>query len=322
MKPRDTSVRPERVSPDRPILVRRPTMSDVARSAGCSQATVSFVLNGKPGLTITPELRRRVMEAAHSLGYRSKPPRKPASPESGLRATTGVAKHWEQSLSQTSKVVRELGLAITSSRYPANSILPRDAELMAQFGVSRTVLREALKVLSGKRLLQSRARIGTKVRDRSEWSLFDRDLLMWHAQGGADADFIRYVGEIRWALEPEAAALAARRRKDEDIEILYAHVDRMNVRTVSLQEFVAADLGFHIAVATAAGNPFLQAISALIEVALTAALTKSWPGDRPDGIERSAAEHRAIADAIADRDEDRARDAMQIVIAEGISNVA
>lgn len=301
---------------------RRATMSEVAREAGCSQATVSLVLSRKPGTNITARTRQRVEEAARRLGYQVRPAIKiPAG--NRPRKTTPVGQRFSNaSSSQTGRVVRELGLAITSGYFPADTILPRDADLMARYGVSRTVLREAIKILSGKQLLQSRARVGTRVRHRNEWNLFDPDLLMWHAQAGLDADFIQHVGEIRWALEPEAAALAARRHTEAGIEVLYRHADRMGAPNVSAREFIDADLDLHLAIAAMAANPFMRAISALIEFALVAALTKSWPGDEAGGVARSAARHRDIIAAIAEGDEEGARAAMRIVISEGIARAA
>ncbi|RYY33816.1 MAG: FadR family transcriptional regulator, partial [Sphingomonadales bacterium] len=96
--------------------------------------------------------------------------------------------------SHTAHVVRELGLGIVAGRHPEGSILPGDAELMDRFGVSRTVLREALKTLAGKGLIQAKARIGTRVRPRTEWNLFDPDVLIWHARNGFDDQFLAYLG--------------------------------------------------------------------------------------------------------------------------------
>ncbi len=127
--------------------------------------------------------------------------------------------------SRTTRVTNELGRAIISGHYPQNTILPGDAELLAQFGVSRTVLREAMKILAGKGLLQSKARIGTRVRGRTDWNLFDPDVLIWHAEIGFDAAFIAHVGEMRMALEPEAAALAAERRSADQLAELYDWVE-------------------------------------------------------------------------------------------------
>ena len=213
-------------------------------------------------------------------------------------------------------------MAIVSGRYRQGAVLPGDAELMTMFGVSRTVLREAMKTLDGKGLLQSKARIGTKVRDRSEWNLFDADVLIWHAEAGFDAAFITHIGEMRLALEPEAAALAAVRRTPAQLRALYDWVERMGVPNATPQEFVDADLNFHFGVAAAAANPFLTSISTLIEVALVAALTRSSPVNEPRGTKASVADHRAIADAIARQDPDAARTAMRVVIEEGISRAA
>ena len=218
--------------------------------------------------------------------------------------------------------MREIGMAIVSGGYRQNEILPGDAELLAKFGVSRTVLREAVKTLAGKGLLQSKARIGTRVRDRTEWNLFDADVLIWHAEIGFDEAFIRHLGEMRMALEPEAAALAALRRTTAQIEGLYGWVDRMGTQDVSTQQFVDADLNFHLAVATAAANPFLKSISTLIEVALVAALARSSPVDDAVSLLEVVARHRAIADAIARGEPDAARLAMREVIGEGIARAA
>lgn len=218
--------------------------------------------------------------------------------------------------------MRDIGMAIVAGRYGQGTILPGDAELTAKFGVSRTVLREAMKTLDGKGLLQSRARIGTRVRDRSEWNLFDPDVLIWHAEAGFDAAFLTHVGEMRLALEPEAAALAAERRTPAQLQALYGWVEQMGAPNVTAQQFVDADLNFHLAVSAAAANPFFTSISTLIEVALVAALARSSPVNEPSGAKRSAADHRAIVDAIAHQDPVAARAAMRVVIEEGVARTA
>lgn len=221
--------------------------------------------------------------------------------------------------SHTAHVLREMGLDIVSGKYPQQAILPGDAELMARFGVSRTVLREALKTLAGKGLIQARARVGTRVRDKSAWNLFDPEVLIWHAQSGFDPEFLDYLGEMRMALEPEAAALACARRTPLQLQQLYGWVEQMGADGVGREGFVHADLNFHLCVANAAGNPFLRSISTLIEVALVALLTVSSPADDPGRHLQSVAAHRAIADAIARRDPDAAREAMRAVVAEGVA---
>src|SRR5690606_26352757 len=130
-------------------------------------------------------------------------------------------------------VVRELGMGIVDGHFPQQSILPGDAELMERFGVSRTVLREAMRMLAGKGLVQAKARIGTRVRDKAQWNLFDADVLIWHAQAGFDGAFLGYLGEMRLALEPEAAVLAARRRTPLQLQHLYGWVERMGAEGVT-----------------------------------------------------------------------------------------
>jgi DNA-binding FadR family transcriptional regulator len=248
-------------------------------------------------------------------------PRRRTGP--GLAAGAGAAAHdyaaSDPGRSHTAHVLREIGLGIVSGKYPQHAILPGDAELMARFGVSRTVLREALKTLAGKGLIQARARVGTRVRDKAAWNLFDPDVLIWHAQSGFDGAFLDYLGEMRMALEPEAAALASARRSPLQLQQLYGWVEQMGADGVSREAFVDGDLNFHLCVANAAGNPFLRSISTLIEVALVALLTISSPADDPARHRRSVAAHRAIADAIARRDADAAREAMRAVVAEGIA---
>jgi DNA-binding FadR family transcriptional regulator len=221
--------------------------------------------------------------------------------------------------SRTSRVAREIGLAIVSGRYPQNTILPGVPELMQLFGVSRTVLREAMKTLAGKGLIQAKARIGTSVRDRSHWNLFDPEVLGWYAAIGFDFDFLIQLSEMRMALEPEAAAIAAERRSDEDVAEMYAHVERMGNEGVTAEGFVDADLDFHLAVARATGNPFMRSISALIEVALVAVLTVSQPVLDPPRLRTSVVNHRRIVDAIAARDPGAAREAMRQVLQDGLN---
>jgi DNA-binding FadR family transcriptional regulator len=235
-----------------------------------------------------------------------------------LARTLDLRDRAEPARSHTAHVMREIGAGIVSGRYPQKSILPGDAELMQRFKVSRTVLREAMKTLAGKGLIQAKARIGTRVRDRADWNLFDRDVLLWHADVGFDPDFIGHLHEMRMALEPEAAGLAAQRRSPEQLEALYNWVEKMSAEAERPGSFVTADLNFHLAVAAAAGNPFLRSISTLIEVALMAVLTISSPADDSQRLVKSVADHRAIADAIARRDPDAARKTMRAVIQEGI----
>lgn len=220
--------------------------------------------------------------------------------------------------SHTLRVVTELGEQIVSGKLPQGSLLPGDSELCERFGVSRTVLREALKTLSGKGLLQARPRIGTRVRPQADWNLFDSEVLVWLARLGFTRAFLGHLGEMRMALEPEAAAMAARRRTPEQLGVIRQWIERMADPMIEPDAFVRADLGLHLAIAEAARNPFFVAISTLIEVALVAMLRASSPAENAESLARSVAQHRAIADAIERGDARAAHDAMQAVVQQGI----
>lgn len=222
--------------------------------------------------------------------------------------------------SHTLRVVTELGEQIVSGKLPQGSLLPGDSELCERFGVSRTVLREALKTLSGKGLLQARPRIGTRVRPQADWNLFDSEVLVWLARLGFTRAFLGHLGEMRMALEPEAAALAARRRTADQLQSMRSWHDRMAESGGSRQAFVAADLGLHLSIAAAADNPFLVSISTLIEVALVAMMTNSSPVDSRRRFALSVAQHKRIIDAIEARDADLARAAMRSVVQTGIAH--
>jgi DNA-binding FadR family transcriptional regulator len=224
--------------------------------------------------------------------------------------------------SHTARVAEEIGRTIVSGGYPQGGLLPGDAELMEQFGVSRTVLREALRGLAAKGLIQAKARVGTRVRDQAVWNLFDPDVLTWYAHSGVDAAFLAHLGEMRLALEPQAAALAATRRTDEQLATIYDGLSRMAGSGRSREDFADGDLSFHLAIAAAADNPFLFSISTLIKVALAAVLRATSPTDDPERFARSVEWHRMIVDAIATHDAKTARAAMIVVIEDGLNNAA
>ena len=124
--------------------------------------------------------------------------------------------------SNHAEVARSIGVDIIAGRYAEGGRLPGDAELTAMFGVSRPVLRESVKTLVAKGLLTTKARVGTVVRERGAWNMFDADVLAWHLDAGIDRRFLNDLAEIRLAVEPRAAALAAGRRSEADIAELRA----------------------------------------------------------------------------------------------------
>ncbi len=214
-------------------------------------------------------------------------------------------------------VVAELGSAIVSGRIPEGSLLPNDAELSLRFGVSRTVLRETMKTLAAKRLVEAKAKVGTRVLEKSSWNFFDPDVLGWRCDAGLDPEFITHLADIRLALEPAAAAAAARHASSEDIVSLYAIAARFDNVNHTPESIAKVDLEFHLAVARISGNPFMRSASGLIEAALAISFQLSSPASSPETISEIASNHLRIVHAIAARDEAGAIKAMRQVILVG-----
>jgi DNA-binding FadR family transcriptional regulator len=227
----------------------------------------------------------------------------------------------QRSRSNHAHIVDSLGLDIVSGTIPSGSTLPGDIELMARFGVSRTVLREALKTLAAKGLIVPRARIGTRVTSRESWSLFDADILNWHFEAGIDDAFLVHLSEIRLAFEPYAAGLAAERASAADV----AHLERlaldMGKDGHSAESHAMADLKFHLAVAEASRNPFMRSVGNLIEAALVGVFNLSSPTADISEVHRASASHHRIVEAIRARDAAAARAAMEAVIITGVERV-
>jgi DNA-binding FadR family transcriptional regulator len=218
--------------------------------------------------------------------------------------------------SNHAEVARSTGIDIIAGRYPEGARLPGDAELIAMFGVSRPVLRESVKTLVAKGLLSTKARVGTVVRERGAWNMFDADVLAWHLDAGIDKRFLSDLAEIRLAVEPRAAALAAERRSDGDLATMQKAMERMTREPGSAAAFADADLGLHLAIANASGNPFMRSIGAVIEAALRASFVLSAPIE-PDDRETVLLWHQRIVDAIGSGDAEAASAAMIEVIQNG-----
>ncbi|MDR6420109.1 DNA-binding FadR family transcriptional regulator [Paraburkholderia phenoliruptrix] len=205
------------------------------------------------------------------------------------------------------RVAHLLGTAILRGDYAPESILPREAELMDTFGVSRTVLREALRTLTSKGLIESRPRVGTRVRPRHAWNLLDADVLDWYSRVAAPMQFALKLQEMREMIEPYAAGLAAASHSDETFGALSAaHAAMAAARNVD--EWVRADLQFHLSVLIACSNELLIPLGTLIERTLEAQLRLN--AKRADVFNASLAEHTAVFEAIRARDAAAARDAM------------
>jgi DNA-binding FadR family transcriptional regulator len=214
-------------------------------------------------------------------------------------------------------VTNGIGRSIIEGQFRAGSTLPGDMELMERFSVSRTALREAMKTLAAKGLIESKTKVGTRVLDEKNWNMFDADILTWCLQRGVDRSFLESLFEIRQAFEPLGAASAALNRTREDLERMEAAWETMRLNHHTRDSFTRADLAFHRAILDASANPFLQSMGAVIEAALATAFTISSPIDDAKRFALSGRQHRAVFDAIAQQRPDDASRRMSEVIMQG-----
>lgn len=205
-------------------------------------------------------------------------------------------------------VAHHLGIKIVSGEYPANTILPSEAEFSELLKVSRTSFREAVKVLAAKGFLESRPKIGTRVLPRSNWNLMDPDVLSWHFEVGPYPGFVEELNEIRTILEPQASALAAERHTAEDLAAIEnAYLAMEQAKQGSIEESTA-DLDFHQAIIAAARNQLLTSLGNRIEAALLGSFQLS-KSTSPTAHVESLPNHKRILDAIAARDPVAAKEA-------------
>ena len=174
--------------------------------------------------------------------------------------------------SQHQRVQDELGLLVVSPAYGPGAKLPNEDELCALLGVSRTAVREAIKALSAKGMLETRPRTGTRIKPREAWSLFDADVLRWLCAQGVDREMGRHLMVMRGILEPAAASLAASLRSEEQMQTLQQAYDGMAAAT-NIQDWVQADLRFHQSILRASGNPLLVSLGGIVASALESLLT-------------------------------------------------
>ncbi|MDQ6436255.1 FadR/GntR family transcriptional regulator [Mesorhizobium sp. LHD-90] len=164
-------------------------------------------------------------------------------------------------------LANEIGQRIVRGDYPPGTTLPNEQKWSQTFDVSRSAVREAIKMLMAKNLLVSRPKVGSRVEPRDRWNLLDRDVLGWYASAPDRLKFLRTVQEFRYIIEPEATALAATRRSEEQMaEITQACTEMGTARFLS--ERTEADTRFHVAILRASGNELLVPLGVLIESTL------------------------------------------------------
>ena len=212
----------------------------------------------------------------------------------------------------TYSLLDSLGKAIVTGRYDGNSF-PTEGDLARQHGVSRSVTREAVKMLTAKGLLTARPRKGTTVQPSSCWNLFDPDVLRWLLERKFSIDLLRQFSELRIAIEPAAAALAARAANPAGLATIVAGFERMAAAEAGDDDPLESDIAFHIAILQASANPFYMQFRDVVETALRTSIRFT---NRFKGRTASLPQHQDVLTAIEKRDADGARAAMTALIAD------
>lgn len=196
--------------------------------------------------------------------------------------------------------------------------LPREEVLAEQMAVSRTALREAMRVLSAKGLVEARPKVGTRVREERYWHQLDADVLAWRCASMPTADFVQKLVEMREIIEPAAAAYAARRCSAEQYERLESAYLAMEASRTS-DEWAVADLEFHEAVLNATNNELMISLFSVVETALGSYFVLS--ARKSSDFKYSLPYHRKVFEAIRRRQPEAARRAMQQMIIDSRANM-
>jgi DNA-binding FadR family transcriptional regulator len=216
-------------------------------------------------------------------------------------------------------VINEIGHGIVTGRFPIGSILPSDAAMMETYGVSRTVLREALKTLEAKGLVEARPKVGTRVSPSSRWNLFDQQVLSWHLDAKLDRRFYESLFDIRLALEMRAADLASQRRTAEHVRLMKYWVHQMDLAPDSAEAHALADLEVHRIIAESSGNPLLRSVTGVVELTL-ALVAKAGSAEQGHSIRQaSTAEHEKLVGAIEAGQSDAAVEIIKRIIGDGLT---
>ncbi len=210
------------------------------------------------------------------------------------------------------QVVRQISLSILRNDFKPGDALLSEPELSLQFKVSRPVLREALKMLGAKGLIESRPKTGTRVRPRADWNLLDPDVIAWQYEVGFDRSFLQAICEIRLMFEPMSAGFAATRASADEVIRIKECCQLLQDAVDSIELYIPADLQFHTAICSAAHNELLQRIITTLETPLRA--SRVITSQLPRANQNAMPLHWAITEAVRSRDEQAAEVAMQKLI--------
>ncbi len=193
------------------------------------------------------------------------------------------------------QIVDAIGNSIVAGEFAEGSQLPTEDQLAQTYGASRLSIREAMKSLAAKGLVSIRPRTGTHVQSREKWNLFDPAVLSWYGNLPTDRKLLEDLMELRQAIEPVAARLAAARAHAEDIDAIgtaFLNMQKAN----SKRSYIEADLAFHAAVIKASGNQFMFQLGTALSAVWETSFQVSSGDWGPDA--QALALHRALLESI------------------------
>ncbi len=217
------------------------------------------------------------------------------------------------------EVVHTIGVQILSGTLRPGDPLPPEDDLTSNLAVSRTVLREAVRVLAAKGLVEARPKTGTRVRPRAEWNILDPDVLSWRIEALNDRQLYEETTEVRLAIEPLAARLAATRATKDEIAAIEEAYAGMEQGANDQATYLAADLQFHERILGASHNELLAHLGSVLRAVLRTTFEITTTPQR--SRRRALPLHRAIVDGIVAHDEDAAEEATRTLLADTAADI-
>lgn len=222
----------------------------------------------------------------------------------------------DRNFNLSQRMSQELGRKIVCGAYSRHQSLPTEADLCAQYGVSRSAVREAVKMLSAKGLVSSKPRQGIRIQPEEQWNIFDTDLLKWSLESNPSMTVLKEFLQMRIAIEPEAASLAARFATPKDISVIEAALERMR-GAADLETELEADIAFHVGLLYATHNRFYIRLRDFIQTALRVSIRYTTP--IKDNHQAVVDDHAKILNAIKSRSPERAKHASLFLMEEALN---
>jgi len=203
-------------------------------------------------------------------------------------------------------ITRAIASDIFADIFPVGAFLPTENELCLRYGVSRTVIRESLKILESKGLVRGRTRVGTIVCPKEDWNILDQQVLEWIGPRIFELDLLSCILDVRRAIEPFAAEFAAERATVQDVAEIERAWELMRDAEGDLEAFTQADVAFHAALLKASHNRVFMQLASIIQAALEFSLHAS--NEVVDARDEAVEIHRQLVEALRMRDKAAARD--------------